>query len=80
VGGPPSAGVPAVHMLFSASCPWYTDTDAINTWYGRPELPIGTIQQGEAFRRDAYSARASSELTALLMHGPETDGRDASQP
>ena len=31
-------------------------TDAINTWYGRPALPIGTIKQGEPFRRDTYMA------------------------
>jgi hypothetical protein len=31
-------------------------TDAINTWYGRPELPLGTIKQGAPFARDTYMA------------------------
>ncbi len=31
-------------------------TDAINTWFGRPDLPLGTIKEGAPFRRDTYMA------------------------
>jgi inosine-uridine nucleoside N-ribohydrolase len=31
-------------------------TDAINTWFGRPDLPVGTIKEGAPFRRDTYMA------------------------
>jgi hypothetical protein len=31
--------------------------DAINTWFGRPDLPIGTIKKGEPFNTDRYLAR-----------------------
>lgn len=31
-------------------------TDAINTWYGRPDLPVGVIKHGAPFSRDKYMA------------------------
>ena len=31
-------------------------TDAINTWFGRPDLPLGTIKRGAPFSRDKYMA------------------------
>jgi inosine-uridine nucleoside N-ribohydrolase len=30
--------------------------DAVNTWYGRPDVPIGTIKDGAPFARDRYMA------------------------
>jgi hypothetical protein len=31
-------------------------TDAINTWFGRPDLPVGTIKTGAPINRDTYMA------------------------
>lgn len=30
--------------------------DAVNTWYGRPDIPIGTVRRGAPFQRDLYMA------------------------
>jgi inosine-uridine nucleoside N-ribohydrolase len=30
--------------------------DALNTWFGRPDLPVGTVREGAPFSRDAYMA------------------------
>ena len=30
--------------------------DALNTWYGRPDLPVGTVRQGAPFASDTFMA------------------------
>ena len=66
-------------MMVSSSNPWSAPSlDALNTYYGRPDLPIGVVKSAapnrksdyaqdlaEAFPHDLTSSRAAPEATAL---------------
>ncbi len=53
------AGVPFVH--------------AVNTWYGRPELPIGTIKENAPYARDEYMESVLDEYPHSLTQQSAPD-------
>ncbi len=50
--------------------------DALNTWYGRPDIPVGTIRGGPPFERDFYMAPKVAEYPHDLTkkQAPEVVG------
>jgi hypothetical protein len=50
--------------------------DALNTWYGRPNLPVGTVKSGAPFSRDKYMARMVQAFPHALTRESAPDAAD----
>lgn len=48
-------------------------SDALNTWYGRPDIPVGAIKTTPPFVRDRYMAPALAEFPHDAAHASAPD-------
>ena len=50
--------------------------DALNTWYGRPDLPLGTVKTGAPISRDKYMAAIARDCPHDLTREAAPDAVD----